>query len=120
MRAHTACAAISCRWVYGTHAVRIHGIEPRHWAKTHPERPVGRWETSLDCKTELSTVPFGVSKYIIIFAHLDNRCEAGPSGKTSANAAMMTATNAGTRALANVRLDWLQRLRDTLSNITRY
>jgi hypothetical protein len=35
--------------------------------------------------------------------------------QTSADAAMMTAANAGTRALASVRLDWLKDLRDTLS-----
>ncbi len=37
------------------------------------------------------------------------------AAQTSADAAMMTAANAGTRALANVRIDWLKDLRDTLS-----
>ncbi|MCA6099179.1 hypothetical protein [Bradyrhizobium australafricanum] len=35
--------------------------------------------------------------------------------KTAADAAMMTAKQAGTRALANVRLEWLKSLRDSLS-----
>jgi hypothetical protein len=37
------------------------------------------------------------------------------AAKTSADAAMMNANYAGTRALASVRIDWLNALRDTLS-----
>lgn len=40
---------------------------------------------------------------------------AAESAKTSADAAMMSAKYAGTRALANVRITWLETLRDTLS-----
>jgi hypothetical protein len=40
---------------------------------------------------------------------------AAEAAKTSADASMMSAQYAGTRALANVRIDWLETLRDTLS-----
>ncbi|MGY8667074.1 hypothetical protein Q3C01_32610 [Bradyrhizobium sp. UFLA05-109] len=56
-----------------------------------------------------------VASYLIGSRQADIAARQASAAKVSADAASATALSAGDRALANVRLSWLQSLRDNLS-----